>query len=93
MNKTRTTLTVVTKDEVYHYSKENEIEFIKKQMDGRPWIRLPKQVMDTEFIPENVDFSDKVYEVTYQQSKLIPSSRIIELNQTDKIVELRLKEE
>lgn len=69
MSEIRKTLTVVTLDETYHYNKENEIKFIKKQMDGRPWIRLPKQVLDTEVIPENVDFSNKVYEVTYQQSK------------------------
>lgn len=73
MNATITTLTVVTKDETYHYFKDNEIEFIKKQLDDRTWIRLPMTI-----------YSDNEYGVTYQNSKLIPRSRIIEISQTDK---------
>lgn len=68
-------LTVVTEEEVYRYSNENEIEFIKKQLDERAWIRLPMTVTN-----------DEEYGVTYQQAKLIPRSRIKEIIQIDKIV-------
>lgn len=81
MNETRTTLTVVTKDETYHYVNENEIEFIKEQLDDRTWIRLPRTI-----------YSDNEYGVTYQNSKLIPRNRIIEISQTDKTSQI-LKEE
>lgn len=73
MNETRTTLAVVTKDETYNYFKENEIEFIKKQLDDRTWIKLPRTI-----------YSDNEYGVTYQNYKLIPRSRIILISQTDK---------
>ena len=73
-------------DDVYRYITESEIDFIKKQLDGRPWIRLPKQVTETQIIPENIDFSTKTYEVSHIQSKVIPVSRIIEIVQTNKIV-------
>lgn len=68
-------LTVVTEEEVYRYSNEKEIEFITKQLDDRTWIRLPMTVTK----------GDK-YGVTYQQSKLVPRSRIIEIVQIDKII-------
>lgn len=76
-------LTVVTEDNVYRYSNENEIEFIKKQLDGRFWIRLPQHVTDTQTM---IDVIGQEHEVSYVQSKLIPSSRITEVTQTDKIV-------
>lgn len=76
-------LTVVTEDNVYQYFKENEIEFIKNQLDDRAWIRLPEQVVDTQTM---TDFTGKKHEVDYQQSKIIPRSRIIEISQTDKII-------
>lgn len=76
-------LSVVTEDNVYQYFKENEIEFIKNQLDDRPWIRLPQKVVDTQTM---TDFTGQKYEVDYQQAKLIPRSRIIEIIQTDKII-------
>lgn len=76
-------LTVVTEDNVYQYFKENEIEFIKNQLDDRLWIRLPQKVVDTQTM---TDFTGQKYEVDYQQAKLIPRSRIIEIIQIDKII-------
>lgn len=75
-----TTLSVVTKDETYRYVKENEIEFVKKQLDDRTWIRLPM-----------TKYSDEEYGVIYQNSKLIPRSRIIGISQTDKLVKEETK--
>lgn len=76
-------LSVVTEDNVYQYFKENEIEFIKNQLDDRPWIRLPQHVTDTQTM---TDVIGQQYEVSYVTSELIPSSRITEVIQTDKIV-------
>lgn len=67
-------LTVVTEKAVYRYFKENEIEFIKNQLDDRPWIRLPMTVTNDE------------NGVAYQQDTLIPRSRIIKIVQMDKII-------
>lgn len=76
-------LTVVTEEEVYRYSNENEIEFIKKQLDDRAWIRLPQYVEGHQTLK---DSSGKEYEVSYQHATMIPRSRIIEISQTDKII-------
>lgn len=73
MNETITTLVVVTKDATYHYFNENEIKFIKEQLDDRTWIKLPR-----------TRYSDNEYGVTYLNYKLIPRNRIIEISQIDK---------
>lgn len=78
-------LTVVTEEEVYRYSNENEIEFIKKQLDGRTWIELPTYVEGTEKL---TTINGVEYEVSYQHTTTIPRSRIIEISQTDKIFKL-----